>query len=99
MNRFCFLSLAACRTPCHPWDMRFPLCVGRMCDCTMFPSVCALPSPASMVNYNGQVVESSRPPPDHEESPRGWPPGRYQLGFGGVGQSANRGHYRLWCGS
>ena len=20
----------ACRTPCSPWDMRFPLCVGRM---------------------------------------------------------------------
>src|SRR5439155_24637501 len=25
---------AACRTPCNPWDMRFPLCVGRICDCT-----------------------------------------------------------------
>jgi hypothetical protein len=35
------------RTPYSPWDMRFPLCVGRMCDCTMFSSVCALPSPAS----------------------------------------------------
>ena len=23
---------AAGRTPCNPWDMRFPLCVGRMCD-------------------------------------------------------------------
>ena len=23
----------AWRTPCNPWDMRFPLCVGRMCDC------------------------------------------------------------------
>src|ERR1019366_1965101 len=27
--------------------MRFPLCVGRMWDGTMFSSVCALPSPAS----------------------------------------------------
>jgi hypothetical protein len=24
--------LAACRTPRNPGDMRFPLCVGRMCD-------------------------------------------------------------------
>jgi hypothetical protein len=32
VNRSCFLSFAACRTPCNPWDMRFPLCVGRMCD-------------------------------------------------------------------
>jgi len=24
---------AAGRTPCNPWNMRFPLCVGRMCDC------------------------------------------------------------------
>jgi hypothetical protein len=38
---------AAGRTPCNPWDMRFPLCVGRMWDGTMFSSVCALPSPAS----------------------------------------------------
>src|SRR5216684_3421455 len=37
----------ACRTPCNPWDMRFPLCVGRMWDGTMFSAVCALPSPAS----------------------------------------------------
>src|SRR5712664_3056581 len=35
------------RTSCNPWDMCFPLCVGRMCDGTMFSSVCALPSPAS----------------------------------------------------
>src|SRR5216684_4294862 len=35
---------AACRTSCNPWDMRFPLCVGRMWDGTMFSSVCALPS-------------------------------------------------------
>ena len=35
------------RTSCNPWDMRFPLCVGRMWDGTMFSSVCALPSPAS----------------------------------------------------
>ena len=32
VNRSCFLSLAACRTPSNPWDMRFPLCVGCMCD-------------------------------------------------------------------
>ena len=31
MNRSCFLSLAACRTPPNPWDTRFPLCVGCMC--------------------------------------------------------------------
>ena len=43
----CFLLLAACRTPCNPWDMRVPLCVGGMCDRTMFSPVCALPSPAS----------------------------------------------------
>jgi hypothetical protein len=29
------------------WDMRFPLCVGCMCDGTMFSFVCALPSTAS----------------------------------------------------
>src|SRR5258708_9974228 len=38
---------AAGRTPCNPWDMRFPLCVGRMWDGTMLSSGCALPSPAS----------------------------------------------------
>ena len=27
--------------------MRFPLCVGSMCDCAMFSLICALPSPAS----------------------------------------------------
>ena len=41
MNRSCLRSLAACRTPCNPWDMRFSLCVERMCDGTMFSSVCA----------------------------------------------------------
>ena len=44
VNRSCFLSFAACRTPFNPWDMRFPLCVGCMLDGTMFSSVCALPS-------------------------------------------------------
>jgi hypothetical protein len=39
--------LVACRTPCDPWDMRFPLCVRRMGDGTMFSSVCALPCPGS----------------------------------------------------
>ena len=34
----------ACRTPCNPWDMRFPLCVGNMFDCAMFSFICALPS-------------------------------------------------------
>jgi hypothetical protein len=48
VNRSWFLSLAAFRTPYNPWDMRFPLCVGRMRDCTMFSFVCALPSPASV---------------------------------------------------
>src|SRR5260370_22085615 len=46
-NRSCFLSFAACRTPFNPWDIRFPLCVGRMLDGTMFSSVCALPSQTS----------------------------------------------------
>ena len=36
-----------CRTPRNPWDMRFPLGVGRMWDGTMFSAVCVLPSPAS----------------------------------------------------
>jgi hypothetical protein len=47
VNRSCFLSLAAFRTPSSPWDMRFPLSVGCMRDLTMFSSVCALPSTAS----------------------------------------------------
>src|SRR6202011_2158823 len=47
VNRSCFLSLAAFRTPSSPWDMRFPLCVGCMCGGTMFSFVCALPSPTS----------------------------------------------------
>ncbi len=47
MNRSCFLSFAAFRTPSSPWDMRFPLCVGCMCDWTMFSFICALSSPAS----------------------------------------------------
>jgi hypothetical protein len=48
VNRSCFRFLAACRTPCNPWDMRFPLGVGRMCDGTVFSPICALPSPASV---------------------------------------------------
>jgi len=51
VNRSCFLSLAACRTPFNPWDMRFPLCVGCMCDGTMFSSVCVLPSPTSAEGF------------------------------------------------
>jgi hypothetical protein len=47
VNRSCFLTDAACRTPSSPSDMRFPLCVGDMRDCTVFSSVCALPSPTS----------------------------------------------------
>ena len=47
VNRSCFLSLAAFPTPSNPWDMLFPLCVGCMCDGTMFSFVCALPSTAS----------------------------------------------------
>jgi hypothetical protein len=47
VNRSCFLSVAACRTPRNPWDMRFPLCVGGMLDRAMFSSICALPSPTS----------------------------------------------------
>ena len=47
MNRSCFLTDAACRTPSNPWDIRVPLCVGGMCDRTMFSSVCALASPTS----------------------------------------------------
>ena len=47
MNRSCFLSLAACRTPLNPWDTRSPLCVGLVLDWTMFSLVRALPSPTS----------------------------------------------------
>jgi hypothetical protein len=35
VNRSCFFSFAALRTPSNPWDIRFPLCVGCMCDGTM----------------------------------------------------------------
>jgi hypothetical protein len=49
VNRSCFLTLAACRTPFNPWDTRSPLCVGRVLDCAMmFSLVRALPSPASV---------------------------------------------------
>jgi hypothetical protein len=47
VNRCSLLSFAAFRTPFSPWDTRFPLCVGCMCDGTMFSFVCALPSSAS----------------------------------------------------
>ena len=47
VNRSCFLSLAACRTPLNPWDTRSPLCVGLVLDGTMFSLVRALPSPTS----------------------------------------------------
>jgi hypothetical protein len=47
VNRCSLLSFAAFRTPFSPWDTRFPLCVGCMCDGTMFSFVCALPSTAS----------------------------------------------------
>ena len=47
MNRSCFLSFAAFRTPSSPWDMRFPLCVGCMLNCAVFSFICALPSPTS----------------------------------------------------
>jgi hypothetical protein len=30
VNRYCFLPLAAFRTPSSPWDMRFPLCRGHV---------------------------------------------------------------------
>src|SRR5437763_14622288 len=49
VNRSCFLTDAARRTPFNPWDMRVPLCVEGMCDRTMFSPVCALPSPSSAV--------------------------------------------------
>ena len=39
VNCSCFFFLAACRTPSNPRDMRFPLCVGRMCDGTCICSV------------------------------------------------------------
>ena len=51
MNRSCLLSFAAFRTPFNPWDIRSPLCVGRMLDGTMFSSVCALPSPTSAEGF------------------------------------------------
>jgi hypothetical protein len=47
VNRSCFLTIATSRTSLNPCDMCFPLCVGGMCDCAMFSSVCALPSPIS----------------------------------------------------
>jgi hypothetical protein len=79
MNCSCFLFLAACRTPPNPRDMRFPLCVGRMCDGTMFSSVCALPSPASAEGrpslFDWFTGTTARPTsPVHSRPPFGlWP--------------------------
>jgi hypothetical protein len=50
VNRSCFLSFAACRTPLNPWDTRSPLCVGLVLDRTMFSLVRTLPSPTSAGN-------------------------------------------------
>ena len=47
MNRSCFLSFAAWRTPASPWDTRSPPWVGRVRFCLVFSSVHALPSPPS----------------------------------------------------
>jgi hypothetical protein len=47
VNRSCFLSLAACRTPLNPWDTGSPLCVGLVLDRPMFSLARALPSPTS----------------------------------------------------
>ena len=47
MNRSCFLSRAAWRTPPNPWDTRSPRCVGLVPGPASFSLVCALPSTAS----------------------------------------------------
>jgi hypothetical protein len=70
VNRSCFLSCAACRTPRNPWDTRAPLCVGRVRDRAMFSLVCTLSSPTSAEDrsplfsrFTGTPVQSdpSRP--------------------------------------
>ena len=43
MNRSCFLSFAAFRTPSSPWDMRFPLCVGACVTVDVLPSAVPFP--------------------------------------------------------
>ena len=48
VRKIIHVDILTFRTPSNPWDMRFPLCVGCMCDRTMFSLVCALPSPASV---------------------------------------------------
>jgi len=70
VNRSCFLSCAACRTPHNPWDTRTPRCVGRVRDRAMFSLVCTLSSPTSAEDrsplfrrFTGTTVQSdpSRP--------------------------------------
>jgi len=68
VNRSCFLTLAACRTPFNPWDTRSPLCVGLVLGCAMFSLVRALPSPASVENcsplFGSSVLRRSPTPPE-----------------------------------
>src|SRR5208282_4644111 len=47
VNRSCFLSRAAWRTPPNPWDTRSPLCVGLVSGWPTFFLVRTLPSAAS----------------------------------------------------
>ena len=47
MNRSCFLSRAARRTPSSPGDTHFPLGVGGALDSTEFSLIDALPSTPS----------------------------------------------------
>src|ERR1700722_5531451 len=47
VNRSCFLSFAACRTPCSPWDTPASPCVESVCDCEVFSLVRPLSSPTS----------------------------------------------------
>jgi hypothetical protein len=70
VNRSCFLSCAACRTPRSPWDTRTPLCVGCVRACPVFSLVCTLSSPTSAEGgtplfgwFTGPTVQSdpSRP--------------------------------------
>jgi hypothetical protein len=47
LNFSCFRSLAACRTPCKPWDTPLSLCVQDVCDSRVFSLVRSLSFPIS----------------------------------------------------
>ena len=79
MNRSCFLFLAACRTPLNPWDIRLPLCVGRMWIERCSPQSVPFPpqSPprvAPPCSAGSQVVRHSPTSPARAYPPFGlWP--------------------------